>query len=148
MKCKRCNSELLLESEREVALCLICQKILSRPPLIETAFERTNNEPTYLLDDLYCAEKPSDLSPPPCPSPASPTASPPLPKTTTPPKGGAVGLFFSFIAAIAMTVLAVIHLQPHLAGLDSLDLLVIFACAVVWRTVFKEVERNVKAIDR
>ena len=147
MKCKRCNSELLLESEREVALCLICQKILSRPPLIETAFERTSNEPTYLLDDLYCAE-PSDLSPPPCPSPASPTASPPLPKTTTPPKGGAVGLFFSVIVAITMTVLAVIHLRPHLAGLDGFDLLVIVACIVLWKIVFKEVEWNVKAIDR
>jgi hypothetical protein len=53
MRCKRCGQTLLLGIEQELALCSTCQEVLRRPPLIETSFERTNNEPSYLVDDLY-----------------------------------------------------------------------------------------------
>ena len=144
VRCKRCDKPLLLKSERELALCIICQQVISRPPLID--FERTNNEPSYLVDDLYCCEKPNDLSVP-CPSrPTTPCAPPNgIPATTTPPKKhGVVGLFLSSIAAITITLLTIIHLRPHLIGLDGFDLLAITACIFAWRIVFKEVSENVK----
>jgi len=146
VKCKRCDKPLLLKSERELALCTICQRVLSRPPLID--FERTNNEPSYLFDDLYCCEKPSDLSAP-CPSRPRPTTpcAYPLdfpPQRCSPKKHGVVGLFLSSIIAITITLLTVIHLRPHLAGLDGFDLLAIAACVFAWRIVFKEVGENVK----
>jgi hypothetical protein len=149
MKCKRCEKELLLQSEKDLALCTICQQVLSRPPLIEPSFERTNNEPSYLLDDLYCCE-PSGLSSAPpkhAPSsvcPTTPLHAPPAQRHFPATKRGVVGLFLSSIAAITITLLTVAHLRPHLVGLNSFDLLAIVACFVSWWFVFKEVGESVK----
>jgi hypothetical protein len=45
MRCKRCEKQLLLKSEKELALCSVCQIILSRPPLFESS---------YAYDDKPC----------------------------------------------------------------------------------------------
>jgi len=149
MQCKRCGKELLLRNEEDLALCTICQQVLSRPHLIEPSFERTNNEPSCLIDDLYCCE-PSGLSSAPpkhAPSPVCPTTplhAPPRPAPLPATKRGVVGLFLSSIAAITITLLTAAHLQPHLVGLNSFDLLAIAACVVSWWFVFKEVGKSVK----
>jgi hypothetical protein len=148
MQCKRCGKELLLRSEEDLALCSICQQVLVRPPLIEPSFEQTNNEPSYLIDDLYC--EPSSLSsapPKPCPSsvrPATLRHTPPAQRHFPATKRGVAGLFLSSIVAITITLLTAVHLQPHLVGLNSFDLLAIAACFVSWWFVFKEVGANVK----
>jgi hypothetical protein len=149
MQCKRCQKELLLQSEKDLALCSICQQVLSRPPLIEPSFERTNNEPSYLIDDLYCCEPSGHGSAPPkpCPSSVRPTTllhTPPAQRHFPATKRGVVGLFLSSIVAITITLLTVAHLQPHLVGLNSFDLLAIAACFMSWWFVFKEVGKSVK----
>jgi DNA-binding helix-hairpin-helix protein with protein kinase domain len=147
MKCKRCGKELLLRSEEDLALCAICQQVLSHPPLIEPSFERTSNELSYLIDDLYCLDRHGSAPPKPCPSsvrPTTPRHAPPRPAALPATKRGVVGLFLSSIAAITITLLTVAHLRPHLVGLNGFDLLAIAACFVSWWFVFKEVGESVR----
>ena len=53
LRCKRCDNVLLLQSEKELALCANCQAVLNRPPLIESSFAHTDNELRPFVDDLY-----------------------------------------------------------------------------------------------
>ena len=150
MRCKRCGQTLLLRSERDLALCGTCQEVLRRPPLIETAFERTNNEPTYLVDDLYAMENgslaphaPSPPSPPACPVPSgspeglltvrTPTSQPSHLHRLRP--DGT--LLFLTILTIFGTIMAIWHLRPHLVGFNSLDALVVVGVCWIWRWWWK-----------
>jgi hypothetical protein len=108
---------------------------LSRPPLIETAFERTDNDATYLVDDLYAID---DGAMPLC------AASSPAPFTHAPaypprhyrfhPDGT---LFFLSILTIFATIGAVYYLLPHLIGFNSLDALIIVGVCLLWRWWWK-----------
>jgi hypothetical protein len=145
MRCKRCGQRLLLRSEQDLALCSTCQEVLSRPPLIETAFERTDNDATYLVDDLYAID---DGAMPLC------AASSPAPPTHPVPSGSSLShapayppqhyrlcldgtLFFLSILTIFATVGAVYYLLPHLIGFNSLDALIIVGVCLLWRWWWK-----------
>jgi hypothetical protein len=146
MRCKRCGQRLLLRSEQDLALCNTCQEVLSRPPLIETAFERTDNDATYLVDDLYAID---DGAMPLC------AASSPAPPVRLVPSGSSLShapayppqrlhrlrpdgtLFFLSILTIFATVGAVYYLLPHLIGFNSLDVLIIVGVCLLWRWWWK-----------
>jgi hypothetical protein len=141
VRCKRCGQTLLLYSEQELALCSTCQEVLRRPPLIETAFERTNNETSYLyameIESLppYAASSPSPprllrpvgvaqrdvdrphaLSQPSRPHPLRPDGT----------------LIFLTVLTIFGTLGAVWYLRPHLIGFNSLDVLVVIGVGCLW----------------
>ena len=151
MRCKRCGQTLLLRSEQELALCGTCQEVLRRPPLIETAFERTNNEPSYFVDDLYAMMGNGSLaphatsppSPPVCPVPSGLpegllTARTPAPQPShlhrLRPDGT---LLFLTALTIFGTIAAIWHLHPHLVGFNSLDALVIIGIGWLWAQWWK-----------
>jgi hypothetical protein len=150
MRCKRCGQTLLLRSERDLALCGTCQEVLRRPPLIETAFERTNNELSYFVDDLYTIDErslaphaTSPPSPPACPVPSglpeglltvrTPTSQP-SPLHRLRPDGT---LLFLTILTIFGTIFAIWHLRPHFVGITSLDVLVIVGVCWLWAQWWK-----------
>jgi hypothetical protein len=124
MRCKRCGQTLLLRSERDLALCGTCQEVLRRPPLIETAFERTNNEPSYFVDDLYAMMGNGSLAPH--------ATSPPSPPACPVPSGLPEGLLTIF-----GTIFAIWHLRPHFVGITSLDVLVIVGVCWLWAQWWK-----------
>jgi hypothetical protein len=144
MRCKRCGQDLLLRSEQELALCSTCQEVLRRPPLIETAFERTNNSPSYFVDDLYAMDDGSIAphaawsSPSSCPVPSgSPEglltdrAPAPQPSRFHRLRPDGTLLFFTVLIVFG-TIGAIWHLRPHLVGFNSLDVLVVVGVGWLW----------------
>jgi len=140
MRCKRCEKKLLLKSEQDLALCLTCQQILLRPPLIEPT-----REPQYLIDDLYCLDNYETNPKQPTISSLPYTRLSELPKNDGFNSGSdrqflsVLSIFVTTILVIIVTVVALIRLHPHLVGFDSLDLLTVLgwvsACWLWWQTI-------------
>jgi len=101
-----------------------------------------DNGDTYFVDDLYALdyEPLASSTLPSCPSEFLKASSLLAPRPFPWVSGGLL-LFISVLTIIG-TLFAVIHLRPHLVGLNSLDVLVIVVVVWLWRVWWAEVKKH------